>query len=161
MHFHTFPNYYLPYDERTGLDSIYTHDSLKVTKKGAIYFPMGKELRNKERLATEAFLNNGFICVHKTDNAHQVKTRLFAVAVRHWNHNIFIDKILCEFFELANAEKIIKDNVENVYYLPYDERTGLDSIYTHDSLKELISSVRLVICFELREQLLIGIKLCR
>ena len=48
--------YYLPYDERTGLDSIYTHDSLKVTKKGAIYFPMGKELRNEERLATEAFL---------------------------------------------------------------------------------------------------------
>lgn len=48
--------YYLPYDARTGLDSIYTHDSLKVTSKGAIYFPMGKELRSKERLATEAFL---------------------------------------------------------------------------------------------------------
>ena len=39
--------YYLPYDERTGLDSIYAHDSLKVTKKGAIYFPMGKALRSK------------------------------------------------------------------------------------------------------------------
>ena len=37
--------YYLPEDDRTGLDSIYAHDSLKVTKKGAIYFPMGKELR--------------------------------------------------------------------------------------------------------------------
>ena len=48
--------YYLPYDERTGLDSISTHDSLKVTSKGAIYFPMGKELRSKERLATEEFL---------------------------------------------------------------------------------------------------------
>lgn len=48
--------YYLPYDERTGLDSIYAHDSLKVTKKGAIYFPMGKALRSKKRLATEEFL---------------------------------------------------------------------------------------------------------
>lgn len=53
------PNvYYLPMDERTGLDSIYTHDPLKVTKKGAIYFPMGKELRGKEYLATEEFLKS-------------------------------------------------------------------------------------------------------
>lgn len=47
---------YLPQDNRTGLDSIYTHDSLKITKKGAIYFPMGKVLRGKESLATEEFL---------------------------------------------------------------------------------------------------------
>lgn len=46
----------LPEDDRTGLDSIYAHDSLKVTSKGAIYFPMGKELRSKEFLATKAFL---------------------------------------------------------------------------------------------------------
>lgn len=48
--------FYLPYDERAGLDSIYTHDPLKITRKGAIYFPMGKKLRSKEYLATEAFL---------------------------------------------------------------------------------------------------------
>lgn len=48
--------HYLPQDDRTGLDSIYAHDSLKVTKKGAIYFPMGKELRSKESYATEEFL---------------------------------------------------------------------------------------------------------
>lgn len=48
--------YYLPQDDRTGLDSIYAHDSLKVTKKGAIYFPMGKELRIKESYTTEEFL---------------------------------------------------------------------------------------------------------
>lgn len=48
--------YYLPEDDRTGLDSIYTHDPLKITKKGAIYFPMGKELRGREREATRAFL---------------------------------------------------------------------------------------------------------
>ena len=48
--------YYLPQDDRTGLDSIYAHDSLKVTKKGAIYFPMGKELRSKESYAAEEFL---------------------------------------------------------------------------------------------------------
>lgn len=50
--------YYLPQDERTGLDSIYTHDPLKITKKGAIYFPMGKALRSKEYLATKAYLEN-------------------------------------------------------------------------------------------------------
>ncbi|MDF2677083.1 MAG: amidinotransferase [Bacillota bacterium] len=48
--------YYLPSDEKVGLDSIYTHDPLKVTSKGAIYFPMGKELRGKEFLATEEYL---------------------------------------------------------------------------------------------------------
>lgn len=53
------PNVYtLPEDARTGLDSIYTHDPLKITKKGAIYFPMGKELRNQEWKATQAYLES-------------------------------------------------------------------------------------------------------
>ncbi len=53
------PNvYYLPQDARGGLDSIYTHDPLKITRKGAVYFPMGKALRSKESLATEEFLQN-------------------------------------------------------------------------------------------------------
>lgn len=50
--------YYLPQDDRTGLDSIYTHDPLKITKKGAIYFPMGKELRSREYLATRSYLES-------------------------------------------------------------------------------------------------------
>lgn len=50
--------YTLPYDARAGLDSIYTHDPVKITEKGAIYFPMGKELRSKEFLATEEFLKS-------------------------------------------------------------------------------------------------------
>ncbi len=50
--------YYLPQDERGGLDSIYTHDPLKITKNGAIYFPMGKELRSKEYLATREYLES-------------------------------------------------------------------------------------------------------
>lgn len=50
--------YYLPQDDRTGLDSIYTHDPLKITKKGAIYFPMGKELRGREYMATQAYLES-------------------------------------------------------------------------------------------------------
>lgn len=50
--------YFLPCDERTGLDSIYAHDSLKVTSRGAIYFPMGKALRSQERLAAEEFLKS-------------------------------------------------------------------------------------------------------
>jgi len=53
------PNiYYLPYNENTGLDSIYAHDPLKVTKSGAIYFPMGKAVRGKEYLATRAYLES-------------------------------------------------------------------------------------------------------
>ena len=48
--------YYLPQDDRTGLDSIYTHDPLKITKKGAIYCPMGKVLRGREYQATREFL---------------------------------------------------------------------------------------------------------
>lgn len=53
------PNVYtLPCDPRGGLDSIYTHDPVKITCKGAIYFPMGKELRSKEFLATEEFLKS-------------------------------------------------------------------------------------------------------
>ncbi|WP_324822640.1 dimethylarginine dimethylaminohydrolase family protein [Sinanaerobacter sp. ZZT-01] len=50
--------YYLPQDVRTGLDSIYTHDPLKITKKGAIYFPMGKVLRSKEYMATKDYLES-------------------------------------------------------------------------------------------------------
>lgn len=50
--------YYLPKDDRTGLDSIYTHDPLKITQKGAIYFPMGKVLRSKEYEATEEILKS-------------------------------------------------------------------------------------------------------
>lgn len=49
---------YLPRDERGGLDSIYTHDPLKITKKGAVYFPMGKALRSRESYATEEYLKS-------------------------------------------------------------------------------------------------------
>ena len=50
--------YYLPKHDLVGLDSIYAHDSLKVTKKGVIYFPMGKVLRGKEGIATEEYLKS-------------------------------------------------------------------------------------------------------
>lgn len=53
------PNvYYLPFDSRTGLDSIYAHDSFKVTNSGAIYFPMGKKLRGMEWLAAKDYLES-------------------------------------------------------------------------------------------------------
>ncbi|MCH4886411.1 amidinotransferase [Acidaminobacter sp. JC074] len=48
--------YYLPKAETVGLDSIYTHDSLKITKKGAIYFNTGKKLRQKEGFEMERLL---------------------------------------------------------------------------------------------------------
>lgn len=50
--------YTLPFDESAGMDSIYTHDTVKITKKGAIYFPMGKELRRGEPNATRNYLES-------------------------------------------------------------------------------------------------------
>jgi len=50
--------YYLPQSDAVGLDSIYTHDSLKVTKKGAIYFNTGKVLRQKENFEMEKLLTS-------------------------------------------------------------------------------------------------------
>lgn len=44
---------YLPQSDNVGLDSIYTHDSLKITEKGAIFFNTGKVLRQKEGLEVE------------------------------------------------------------------------------------------------------------
>lgn len=53
------PNIYcLPFEEKAGMDSIYTHDTVKITKKGAIYFPMGKELRKGEPPATRTYLES-------------------------------------------------------------------------------------------------------
>jgi arginine deiminase len=48
--------HYLPKDDTTGLDSIYTHDTCKITSKGAIMFTLGKKLRRKESEATKNFL---------------------------------------------------------------------------------------------------------
>ncbi len=50
--------HYLPQHDATGIDSIYTHDSFKVTTKGAIYFPMGKALRGREGVAAEEYLQS-------------------------------------------------------------------------------------------------------
>ncbi|SHI51078.1 N-Dimethylarginine dimethylaminohydrolase [Dethiosulfatibacter aminovorans DSM 17477] len=44
---------YLPQSDNVGLDSIYTHDSLKITEKGAIFFNTGKLLRQKEGFEVE------------------------------------------------------------------------------------------------------------
>ncbi len=53
------PNVYaLPQNDGTGLDSVYAHDTVKITKNGAIYFPMGKKLRAGEPAATEAYLQS-------------------------------------------------------------------------------------------------------
>jgi len=52
---------YLPQSDQVGLDSIYTHDSLKITKRGAIYFNTGKKLRQKESLEMEQLLETNQI----------------------------------------------------------------------------------------------------
>lgn len=48
--------YYLLQNSQTGLDSIYVHDSVVVTDKGAILCKMGKEKRGGEPSAVEEFL---------------------------------------------------------------------------------------------------------
>lgn len=47
---------YLPQSNSVGLDSIYTHDSLKVTSKGAVYFNTGKVLRQNESFEAQKLL---------------------------------------------------------------------------------------------------------
>lgn len=48
--------YYLPKDEAVGLDSIYTHDPVKITRKGAILLNMGKEQRKNEPASIRGYL---------------------------------------------------------------------------------------------------------
>lgn len=50
--------YCLPFAEEAGMDSIYAHDTVKITKRGAIYFPMGKALRQGEPSATQQYLES-------------------------------------------------------------------------------------------------------
>jgi len=48
--------YYLPQNDKTGLDSIYVHDPVIITNKGAILGNMGKEKRRAEPQAAGEFL---------------------------------------------------------------------------------------------------------
>jgi len=48
--------HFLPADDRTGLDSIYVHDSLIITDRGALLCRMGKEKRQGEPPAAVEFL---------------------------------------------------------------------------------------------------------
>jgi len=47
---------YLPAEETVGLDSLYAHDPVKFTKKGAIILKSGKKLRQPEAEAYKRFL---------------------------------------------------------------------------------------------------------
>ncbi len=49
---------YLPQSDQVGLDSIYVHDPVIVTRRGAILCRMGKELRRHEPSAVGDFLPN-------------------------------------------------------------------------------------------------------
>jgi N-dimethylarginine dimethylaminohydrolase len=49
---------YLPRDERTGLDSLYAHDPVLITDRGAIIFQMGKAARRGEGPAFAAALRD-------------------------------------------------------------------------------------------------------
>ncbi len=48
--------HFLPRDDRTGLDSIYVHDPVVITTKGAVLCRMGKEERRGESIACEEYL---------------------------------------------------------------------------------------------------------
>ncbi len=47
----------MPYTPAVGLDSIFTHDPVKITKKGAILLNMGKPTRMNEPQAIQDYLN--------------------------------------------------------------------------------------------------------
>lgn len=47
---------YLPKNDQTGLDSIYTHDPVIITRKGAILLNMGKRQRQQEPAAVRDYL---------------------------------------------------------------------------------------------------------
>jgi len=49
--------YHLPEDARVGLDSMYVHDPVLITEKGAILCNMGKEERFEEPLAVKDYLD--------------------------------------------------------------------------------------------------------
>jgi arginine deiminase len=49
---------YLPADDRTGLDSLYAHDPVLITDRGAIIFQMGKAARRGEGPAFKDALRN-------------------------------------------------------------------------------------------------------
>ncbi|MDO5033373.1 MAG: arginine deiminase family protein [Eubacteriales bacterium] len=51
----------MPKDEAAGLDSIYTHDSVKFTKEGAIILNMGKATRRNEPASMRDFLEKNNI----------------------------------------------------------------------------------------------------
>lgn len=118
--------YYLPQDGRTGLDSIYTHDPLKVTKKGAIYFPMGKELRSKEFQATEEYLKGigvptlGYITSPgKMEGGDIVWLDEKTVAIgRGYRTN---DEGIRQFKEL------VKDFVDEIIVVPMPHGEGVDA----------------------------------
>jgi arginine deiminase len=48
--------YYLPQNDKTGLDSVYVHDPVIITNKGAILCNMGKERRREEPQTAGEFL---------------------------------------------------------------------------------------------------------
>lgn len=48
--------YYLPYDDNTGLDSIYARDPALITRKGAILCNMGKKQRHEEPFSMGGYL---------------------------------------------------------------------------------------------------------
>ncbi|MCK9217450.1 MAG: arginine deiminase family protein [Firmicutes bacterium] len=49
---------HMPKDEEAGLDSIYSHDSVKFTKKGAIILNMGKATRKNEPKSMKSYLES-------------------------------------------------------------------------------------------------------
>lgn len=50
--------HYLPQHERTGLDSLYVHDPVVITEKGAVLCKMGKSQRGGEPQAAEEYLSD-------------------------------------------------------------------------------------------------------
>jgi arginine deiminase len=118
--------YYLPFEEAAGMDSIYAHDTVKITRKGAIYFPMGKQLRQGEPDATRRYLESigiptlGSICgTGKMEGGDVVWLDEHTVAIgRGYRTN---DEGIRQFKEIAG------DLINEVIIVPMPHGEGEDA----------------------------------
>ncbi len=136
--------FYLPYDERAGLDSIYTQDPVKITRQGAIYFSMGKALRHGEPEAVEQYLLSLGIPTlgritppGKMEGGDVLWLNARTVAIgRGYRTN---DEGIRQFKEL------IKDMVDEVIVVPLPHGHGPNSCMHLSSLFSLVSEDKAVL----------------
>lgn len=138
IHEHVEKVLYLEKSNNVGLDSIYTHDSLKVTKKGAIYFNTGKKLRQNEGFEMEKLLHlNGVPTLGRIE-----KPGLMEGGDVVWLND---DTVLIGRGYRTNDEgirqfkEITKEIIKNIIIIPMPHGEGEDSCLHLMSIISLIN----------------------